>query len=134
MDLVRIGELRLRFVTDNADVVMFEFIVPSKARVPAPHYHEAADEIVYGVGGRLTSTVDGNKRELTAGDSLIIPRGRVHHHENLHADDAKALIVLTPGSIRKLYFEEIAEVVSAPGKPDPAKIEDIMRRHGLIPA
>ena len=135
---VRIGDLELRFLVDEAEsagkVVMFEFVVPSKARVPAPHHHRDVDEVVYGLEGTLTTTVDGQKRPIAAGETVFIPRGSVHHHENVDQGRARGLIVMTPGSIGRRYFEEIAREVNVVGKPDLAKIKEIMLRHGLVPA
>jgi quercetin dioxygenase-like cupin family protein len=137
-NVVRIGSLELRFLVDETQesrsVVMFEFIVPPAAKVPAPHYHREVDEVVYGMGGTLTTTLDGYKHELRAGDALFVRRGLVHHHENLHSETARALVVLTPGLIGRHYFEEMAVEVSGPQKPDPTKIQNIMLRHGLVPA
>ena len=133
-DVVRIGELELRFLVNDKGATVFEFIVPSRARVPAPHYHKDADEILYGIEGIVTVTVDGRKQELGIGDAVFIPRGSVHHHENLHESCARALVVITPGAIKRRYFEEIAEVINVPGKPDLAKAQEIMLRHGLVPA
>ncbi len=136
--IVRIGALELRFLIDetrgSGDLVMFEFAVPAEARVPAPHFHRDVDEAVYGLEGTLTTTLDGQKHEVRPGDAVFIPRGSVHHHENLHPGTARALIVLTPGSIGRRYFEEVAEAVNVPGKPDPARVKDVMLRHGLVPA
>jgi quercetin dioxygenase-like cupin family protein len=135
---LQIGGMELRFLVDETqgagDMVMFEFDVAPRAHVPAPHYHEKVDEALYGLSGTLTITVDGVRREVRKGDVAFIPRGAVHRHENLHDETARMLVVLTPGSIGRRYFEEIAAVVSGPGKPDPARIEEIMLRHGLIPA
>ncbi len=136
--VVRIGALELRFLVDETqgagDLVMFEFVVPAEARIPAPHFHRDVDEAVYGLEGTLTMTVDGERQEVRPGDVAFIPRGSVHHHENLHAEAARALIVLTPGSIGRRYFEEMAEEVNVPGKPDPARVKEVMLRHGLVPA
>ena len=137
-DTVRIGGMDLRFLVDetqgSGDLVMFEMAVQPNARVPVPHYHREVDEIVYGLAGALTTTVNGEKREIRAGESLLIPRGAVHHHENLGGETSRTLFVLNPGSIGRAYFEEIANAVSGPGKPDPARLKDIMLRHGLVPA
>lgn len=136
--VVQIGSLELHFLVDetqgSGSVVMFEFLVPANARVPAPHYYRDVDEVVYGLEGTLTTTLDGQKHELRKGDSLLLPRGSIHHHENLHSETARALIVLTPGSIGRRYFEEVAQEVNLPGKLDLAKIQEIMLRHGLVPA
>lgn len=112
----------------------FEFTVPARARVPAAHYHRDADELLDGLEGVLTATVDGHRTEPGGGDAIFIPRGAVHHHENLHAGTARVLAVITPGTISRRYFEEIAEAVNVPGKPDPARVAEIMQRHGLVPA
>jgi quercetin dioxygenase-like cupin family protein len=135
---VRIGGLELRFIVDetqgSGSMVAFEFLVATNARVPAPHSHRDVDEMVYGLEGTLTSTVNGQKHEIGPGDSLFIPRGSVHHHANLHAGPVRALTVLTPGSIGRRYFEEIAAEVNVAGKPDLGRIKDVMLRHGLVPA
>jgi quercetin dioxygenase-like cupin family protein len=133
-EIVRIGQLELRFVVSDAAATVFEFMVPSRARVPAPHYHRDADEILYGLEGILTVTVDGQKRELGVGDAVFIRRGSIHHHENLSEGVARAAVVMTPGTIGRRYFEEIAEIINAPGKPDLAKAKEVMLRHGLVPA
>lgn len=133
-NIVRIGDLELRFMVTDKGATVFEFIVPAGARVPAPHYHQEADELLYGLEGTVTVTVDSQKRELRAGDTIFIPRGSVHHHENLHEGTARALAVMTPGSIGQGYFEEIAEVINVPGKPDLARAREVMLRHGLVPA
>jgi hypothetical protein len=44
------------------------------------------------------------------------------------------LCVLTPGVLGPEFFREMAAVVGGPTPPDPAKMGEIMRRHGLIPA
>ena len=135
---VRIGALELRFLVDetqgSGSMVMFEFVVPPNARVPAPHHHREVDEVVYALQGTVTTTLDGRRHELRTGESLFVPRGSVHTHENLHSDTARALIVMTPGTIGRRYFEEVAQEVNVAGKPDLAKVKDIMLRHGLVPA
>lgn len=137
-NVVRIGSLELRFLVDETqgtgDMVMFEFVVPSGARVPAPHFHREVDEAIYVLEGIVTTTRDDGKYELREGESLFVPRGSIHTHENRHAETARALVVMTPGSIGRRYFEEMAIEVNGPGKPDPAKIKEIMLRHGLVPA
>ncbi|WP_207460928.1 cupin domain-containing protein [Azospirillum sp. SYSU D00513] len=135
-NVVRMGALELRFLVDEeqsaGSTVTFEFVVPTNARVPAPHYHEAVDEVVYGLSGTLTTTIDGRKQAVRPGDCVFIPRGSVHHHENPHPETARALVVLTPGTIGKRYFVELAELVNGPGKPDPDRVKEIMHRYGLV--
>lgn len=136
--LVRIGNLELRFLVDErsglGSLVMFEFTVPPNARVPAPHFHREVDEVIYALEGTTTTTLEGQDHELRAGQSLVIPRGTVHTHQNLHNVAARSLVVMSPGSIGRRYFEEVALEVNVPGKPDLSKVRDIMLRYGLVPA
>lgn len=135
---VRIGALTLRFLVDETQgagqLVMFEFEVPPKVRVPVQHFHRDVDEAVYGLGGIMTTRIDGTAHEIRPGGSAFIPRGAVHIHENLHDTPARVLVVMTPGSIGRGYFEEMAATVNVPGAPDVAKLKGIMERHGLIAA
>src|SRR6202171_1182347 len=137
MPEVRIGALVLRFLVDEGisggKAVMFEMTVPEKARVPAPHYHRDVDELVYGLAGSLTMTVDGVAHEVSRGQAVFVPRGDVHHFLDAHTGHAVVLSTLTPGSIGKTYFEEIAAVVNAGGPSDMARVKEVMQRHGLVP-
>ncbi|WP_280634008.1 cupin domain-containing protein [Paracoccus ravus] len=84
----------------------------------------------YGLEGVLRVTVNSRGAKLRAGEAVFNPRGAVHHHEKPHAGTAKILAVITPGTIGRNYFD----AVSVPCKPDPARLSEIMERHGLIPA
>ena len=112
---------------------MFELIVPPHAKVPAPHFHVAVDEVLYGLEGILTQTINGNTQELKPGDKSFIQRGKVHGFTNDHDAPARALCVLTPASIGPAYFREIAEVINAGGPPDMQRVLAIMQQHGLEP-
>jgi quercetin dioxygenase-like cupin family protein len=134
-EIVRIGALQLNFLLDGDDtnntLVLFELIVPPNAKVPAPHYHVAVDEVLYGLEGTLTQTIGDTTQELNVGDKCFIPRGVVHGFTNKHAVAARALCILSPASIGPAYFREIAEVVNAGGPPDMQRVLAIMQRHGL---
>ncbi|WP_028745274.1 cupin domain-containing protein [Rhizobium mesoamericanum] len=137
-NLIQIGAMEIRFLIDEDQsagvLVMFEFMVPPQARVPAPHYHRDVDEVIYGLSGTMTTTLDGRKHEIGPGETLFIPRGYVHTHENVHGETAKALITMTPGLIGRRYFEEMALAINVQGKPDIEHVKAIMRLYGLVPA
>ncbi|QFY62200.1 cupin domain-containing protein [Rhizobium grahamii] len=136
-NLIQIGTMEIRFLIDedqsSESLVMFEFTVPSQARVPAAHFHRDVDEVIYGLSGTMTTTLDGKKHEIRAGETLFIPRGYVHTHENLHGETAKVLITMTPGLIGRRYFEEMASAINVQGKPDIEHVKEIMRLYGLMP-
>ena len=139
---IRIGELAIRFLLEgdqsDGSVAVFEFTVPSQARVPIAHSHDAYEETVYGLDGTLTWTVDGERHDVGPGEVLCIRRGAVHRFENEGEGVARVLAAVTPGVLGPDYFREIGAVVdegvAAGGPPDPARIGEVMLRHGLTPA
>jgi hypothetical protein len=64
-----------------------------------------------------------------------VPRGAVHHFVNAGATPTRTLAVLTPASIGPAFFREMAPLlVPGGGPPDPTRVAEVMRRHGLIVA
>ena len=140
-ETIRIGPLSVRFLITGDDssgsVAAFELVVPGDQRLAAPaHSHDHYEETIYGIDGVLTWTVDGEQIDVGPGQALCIPRGAVHRFDNNASQVAKALCLITPAAIGPRYFLESAEVINAAvgGPPDPAKMMEIMRRHGLTPA
>ncbi|HEY6143174.1 MAG TPA: cupin domain-containing protein [Flavobacterium sp.] len=136
-EIIKIGQIEIKFLLKasdtNGEIAMFEFSVPNGVKVPLPHYHESYDEIVYGLEGIMTFTVDGKVIDLEAGQSLFIPRGAVHGFNNLNPQTAKALATVTPGLIGPEFFKEMAEIVNAGGPPDIEKMKLVFKKHGLVP-
>jgi quercetin dioxygenase-like cupin family protein len=140
-ETIRLGPLAVRFLITGEDstgsIAAFELTVPGAQRLAAPaHSHDHYEETIYGIDGVLTWTVDGNQIEVGPGQALCITRGAIHRFDNHEAKDAKALCVITPAAIGPQYFREAAEVIKAAagGPPDPKKMAEVMRRHGLTPA
>jgi len=139
-DEIKVGELSIRFLVEGEEtagsVAVFEFDVPAGAKVAAAHSHDGYDETIYGVEGILTWTVEGTPNDVGPGEAIFIPRGAVHHFDNAHDLDAKALAIVTPGILGPDYFREVAAILEATvgGPPDFAAIGAVMRRHGLTPA
>lgn len=65
---------------------------------------------------------------------LRIARGAVHHFENIGAEDATALALVTLGLLGPAYFRELAAIMNVDGPPDFEAALEVMRRHGLTPA
>jgi len=133
---IAVGQLGIRWLLtgDGSEdsISLFEFSVPSQAKVPVAHSHDGYDETIYGLEGVLTWTVAGDANDVGVGDVLRIPRGVVHKFENRVDLGAKALAIITPGLLGPDYFRDIAAVLTA-GPPDPAALGEVMRRHGLTP-
>ena len=136
-ETIKIGQTTIDFLLESADtngsVAMFEFGVPAGAKVPLPHYHEHYDETIYGIEGVITFTVEGKPIDIAPGESYFIPRGAVHGFNNLRAENAKALAVITPALLGPNFFKECSEIVNAGGPPDVEKLKIVMNKHGLVP-
>jgi len=137
---IKVGEVAIRFLVEsgesNGTVAVFESTVPAGARVPVAHSHDGYEETIYGLTGVLTWTIEGTPTDVGPGDAVCIPRGAVHHFDNVGEVDATALAIVTPGILGPGYFREVAEVLAATagGPPDLAGVAAVMRRHGLTPA
>ena len=131
------GGLEIQYSLDAADtgkqLVVFKCSIPSKARVPIPHYHKAFDETVYGVQGVTTYKVDSETIQLHPGDTIFIPRGVVHSFVNKTKETTEFLCYINPGIFSSSYFRDIAAVVNNDGPPDIDKIKEIMKKNGLVP-
>jgi quercetin dioxygenase-like cupin family protein len=140
-ETIDLGPLDVRFLItgedSNGSVAVFEVSVPRAQRLAAPaHSHDHYEETIYGLAGVITWTVDGSPIDVGPGEALCIPRGAVHRFDNNGEADAKALCVISPAAIGPQYFRDAAEAIraAAGGPPDPARMVEIMRRHGLTPA
>ena len=139
-DAIQVGAMGIKFLVKAADsdgsVSVFECFVPADSRMPAPHSHDAFEETIYGLEGVTSWTVDGRAVEIGVGDALCVPRGAVHGFQNAAAQDAKFLAVASPGLMSPDYFREIHDVLAASGggPSDLAKVGEVIRRHGLMPA
>ena len=138
---IEIGPLKIRFLVagddSNGNAAVFEFLVPVGQKLAAPaHRNDAYEEILYGIEGVLTWTVDGTPIEVGPGQALCIPRGAVHRFDNLGTDDVKQLVLITPAIMGPAYFHEAAEVIGAAdgGPPDREKMVEVFRRHGMTVA
>jgi len=140
-EAIKIGPLGIRFLLTGDDsgggASVFEVLVPAGQKLAAPaHQNNAYEEILYGIEGILTWTVDGTPIDVGPGQALCIHRGAVHRFDNFGSEDAKQLAVITPAIMGPAYFREAAEVIAAAGggPPDRAKMMEVFRRHGMTVA
>ena len=138
---INIGPLGIRFLLtgddSNGSASVFEVLVPVGQKLAAPaHKNDAYEEILYGIKGVLTWTVEGTPIAVGPGQALCVPRGAVHRFDNLGSEDVKQLAFITPAIMGPAYFRKAAEVIAAAagGPPDRAKMMDVFRRHGMTVA
>ena len=134
---IRIGPLGIRYFADGSLTSgtsdCFEFTVPAWNKGTPPHYHDAVDEMVFGVEGRVTFTIGGEEQILEPRGFLFIPRGKVHSFDNNDGSTGVVLCLMTPALIGRDYFREMAALFAGGGRPEPEQIRTVMLRHGLVP-
>src|SRR5512147_758283 len=119
-EIIPIGTtgIKIRFLLTredtNGSMSVFEFCVPAGLRLPAPaHKNDAYEEVLYGIEGVLTWTVDGTPTPVGPGQALCILRGAVHRFDNFGSVDAKQLCLISPPIMGPAYFREAAGVIGA---------------------
>ena len=137
---ITVGEMAIRFLLEGSQtagsVAIFEFDVPAGAKIAGAHSHDGYDETIYGLEGVLTWTIGGTPTEVGPDEAVFIPRGAVHHFDNIGESDARALAIVTPGILGSDFFREVGAILDAAsgGPPDFAALGEVMRRYGLTPA
>ncbi len=75
---------------------------------PAPaHFHPAQDERFEVLEGSVATRVDGEERELAAGERIEIGRGQVHQMWNPGEVEARVRWVTTPGGRTEEWFRAL---------------------------
>lgn len=130
---IAVGRLQIRYLRDGAGEAQmgaFEMVVPPNSNVPPPHSHDHNEEYLYILEGTLRYSVDGEVKDLAAGESAFTPKGAVHGFSNPFSTPGRALVVLSP-DIGAQYFRDVAAVLGAGGPPDKAKLMKVMADYGL---
>ena len=127
------GGFTVQFLSQAPDRNTFKCIVRPEARTPMPHYHERFDETVKSLEGTTTVILNGKEHELSAGESVVIPKGAVHQIANKTKGTITFLCDITPGVFGYEYFREIEPILNVKGIPDMERFKKVMRSYGLVP-
>ena len=60
------------------------------------HKHPDQEELIYIISGRVEQWLEKERRILTVGDSIFIPKNIVHCTFNIFPEDARTLAILSP--------------------------------------
>jgi quercetin dioxygenase-like cupin family protein len=135
-EAIRVGELTVTFLKtrhETGDALeVYEITLPPMVSVPVAHIHRDYDEIVLGMNGITTWTMNYQIIELHPGETIRIPRGTPHFFTNLHETTARMICLETPGVMGPEYFREISQHYDA-DVPDLAAIGEVMNRYGITP-
>ena len=78
--------------------------VPAAAGPPM-HVHHREEEMFRILSGQFRFWCAGEARDLSDGDTVLIPRGAHHTFKNIGAGEGQLLITMTPGGAEGFFIE-----------------------------
>ncbi len=112
-----------------------EVQAPAGYAIPV-HEHEDEEEGFYVAQGEVTMFLDDQERRLTSGGFAFAPRG-LRHAFRLETEDAKLLLLVSPGQRHEAMFRAMGKPADGTGLPpaptaplDPIALAEIGLRHG----
>src|SRR5207342_2931162 len=91
----RIEFLQTAADTDGA-LLEFELQLAADGRVPGAHVHPEQEERFHVLEGTMTFRLGLRRITASAGETVIVPAGRVHKFANGGADVARARVEVVP--------------------------------------
>ena len=115
-DTIQLGpNQRLEIRTSTPEVLDMEVEWQPGSTEPPPHYHPKQDERFEVLEGELTVILDADdRRTLTAGDVIELPRNTVHRMWNTGDTATRATWRITPA----LKSEEMFRTIASGGRED----------------
>ncbi len=107
-----------------------EFTLGAWESGPVLHLHEEVDEAFFVVRGRLEAQLGDRRVQAEAGSFLWVPRTTPHTFANAGDTQVHVLALACPGGVEHLFAEQAAHIAETNGRPDPAVMDEIGRRHG----
>lgn len=111
--------------TDN-QLTIFEYTGYEKVGPPL-HLHFFQDEIFYVTEGAYRFVVGEEKMQLTAGDTIFLPRNIPHTWVQL-TDKGKLVYMVQPAGTMEKFFQELNNLT---GPPTREEIQKIHIAHGM---
>jgi quercetin dioxygenase-like cupin family protein len=119
----------LTFLVDSSDTggaySLMEAILRPGAE-PPPHVHTAEDEAYYILDGHWTFRCGATQTEARPGSLVFLPRG-LQHSFTVHADAARALVMISPGGLDAAFRELSRPTGLGDGPPLPQVLETFGR-------
>ena len=104
-------------------------LAPGQLAAPI-HTHQNEDEYSYVLEGEMSAMIGAEFFTSPAGSLIRKPRRIPHTFWNQGSRAAKILEIISPAGFEK-YFDELAEIRSVPGVPDPARLAALRAKYAL---
>lgn len=95
-----------------------------------PHRHEHEDEIFHILQGEVTVMQDDDVITAGPGSYVVLPRGHFHTFWNASDEQARMLVILSPGNL-ETYFKRASALFRQDGPPDLAEMGQLLQEYGL---
>lgn len=115
--------------TGGAFAIVEHPVEPGALAAP-PHTHANEDEYSFVVEGEVGVMIGDDVYTAAPGSYILKPRGVPHAFWNAGPEPARIVEIISPAGFER-YFEELADILSAGGPPDVARIEALADRYGL---
>jgi quercetin dioxygenase-like cupin family protein len=93
-----------------------------------PHRHAGEAETIHILDGDFEMRIDGQRVEMSAGDTVHIPRHTVHSGRNAGPGTGRRLLLFSPAGLERFFLE--AGSPTPEHEPDPAAALACAVRHG----
>ncbi|MBI1886385.1 MAG: cupin domain-containing protein [Chloroflexi bacterium] len=116
----------------DGQLLQFELALRPGGRVPIDHIHSKQEERFEVISGRATFRVGKTERELTAGESVVVPPGTAHSVRNDSGEETRIAVEFRPAMSTEFLFEAICRLagegkVSRSGLPNPLRMAVVAR-------
>ena len=128
----RITFLQTAADTDGA-LLEFELELSADGHVPGAHVHPEQEERFHVLEGEMTFRMGARKIVATAGETVVVPAGRVHKFANGGDGPARARVEISPALDMEDLFTTTAELAhegntNRKGMPKPLHLALFVRR------
>jgi quercetin dioxygenase-like cupin family protein len=100
---------------------------PAGWSLPA-HRHKNEAETIHVVEGDFEMEVDGQRSQLSAGETIHVPRGVVHSSANIGRQPGTRVVLFSPAGMERFFLE--AGAPTAESEIDLTATLDCAIRHG----
>jgi mannose-6-phosphate isomerase-like protein (cupin superfamily) len=128
----RITFLQTAADTDGA-LLEFELELSADGHVPGAHVHPEQEERFHVLEGEMTFRLGARRIVATAGETVIVPAGRVHKFANKSGAPVRARVEVVPALDMEQLLETTAELAlegntTRKGMPKPLHLALFVRR------
>jgi quercetin dioxygenase-like cupin family protein len=101
--------------------------LPSGWSLPA-HRHRNEAETIHIVEGDFEMEIDGQRSQLSAGETIHVPQGAIHASANIGRQPGRRVVLFSPAGLERFFLE--AGAPDADGETDVAATLASAIRHG----